>query len=113
MERRTKVTGRLGPTPRDAKTFLKSTVGELLEVGGPGFEWLDERVHDKAFSGRFRVLWVSVGAPNELVIRANTIQGESGYLHARFPVEGDMWLIDCDASGATGRRDDNLREVFT
>lgn len=112
MERRTSVTSRLGPTANDAKEFLKSVSGELLQVSGPGFEWLDERVHDKTFSGRFRVLWVSAGTVKELTIRAVTAQGETGYLHVRFPVEGEVWLIDNVPVAADGRRDDNLRGVF-
>ncbi len=83
-----------------------------MELSTKHAEWLDEQGYDKTFSGKFRVLWVSAGTSDELVIRANTIRGESGYLHARFPVKGDMWLI-CDASGATRRMDENLREVFT
>lgn len=111
MERRTKVTGRLGPTTRAAKAFLKSVAGELLEASGPGFEWLDERVHNKTFSGRFRVLWVSAGTPRMLVVRC-IAQGESGYLHVRFPVEGDMWLIGRVADAVGRRVNNNLREVF-
>ncbi len=112
MERRTRVTDRLGPTADDAKAFLKSVDG-LLEASGPGFEWLDERVRDRTFSGRFRVLWVSAGTPKELTVRASTVQGEAGYLHVRFPVEGEMWLIDQEPVPADNRRDDNLRGVFT
>lgn len=111
MERRTKVTGMLGPTAQDAKAFLKSVAGELLEVSGPGFKWLDERAH-RMFSGRLRVLWVSAGTPSELVVRASTAAGESGYLHVRFPVDGDMWLIACPPASRS-RTDDNLRGVFT
>lgn len=113
MERRTRVTGRLGPAAKDAKAFLKSVAGELLEASGPGFEWLDERVRDRTFSGRFRVLWVSAGTVRELAIRAVTAQGETGYLHMRFPVEGEMWLIDRTPRAGNSRRDDNLRGVFT
>lgn len=113
MERRTRVTGRLDPAAKDAKAFLKSVAGELLEASGPGFEWLDERVHDRTFSGRFRVLWVSAGTPKELAVRADTARGESGYLHVRFPVEGDVWLIDRAPRAAGDRRDSNLRGVFT
>lgn len=112
MERRTRVTGRLGPTPKDAKAFLKSVSGELLQASGPGFEWLDERVRDRTFSGRFRVLWVSAGTAKELAIRAETALGETGYLHVRFPVEGDVWLIGHVPAAADSRRDDNLRGVF-
>lgn len=113
MEHRTRVTDRLGPTERDARAFLKSVAGELLEVSGPGFEWLDERVHDRTFSGKFRVLWVTAGTRKALRIRAHTACGEAGYLHVRFPVEGDMWLIDYTPDVGDSRRDNNLREIFT
>jgi len=112
MERRINVTDRLGPTAKDAKAFLKSVSGETLEASGAGFEWLDERVRDRTFSGRFRVLWVSAGTQRELTVRARTVQGENGYLHVRFPVEGDIWLIDRGPFPVDSRRDDNLRGVF-
>ena len=114
MERRIKVTDRLGPTRPHAAAFLKSVAGELLEGSGSGFEWFDERVHDRTFSGKFRVLWVTAGTWKGLRIRAHTIQGEPGYLHIRFPVEGEVWLIDSDVPDTVdSRRDDNLREIFT
>jgi len=85
---------------------------KTLEASGAGFEWLDERVRDRTFSGRFRVLWVSAGTQRELTVRARTVQGENGYLHVRFPVEGDIWLIDRGPFPVDSRRDDNLRGVF-
>jgi len=102
----------LGAIAADAKAFLKSVSGKTLEVSGPGFEWRDEGVHDKTFSGRFRVLWVSAGMRNELKIRTITAQDETGYLYAKFPLEGDMWVIDRIPIPADKRVDDNLRSVF-
>jgi len=112
MERRTRVTNKLGSSSVDAKLFLKSVIGEILDVSGLGFEWLSERVHSTAFSGRLRVLWVSAGTSRELIIRATNIQGDVGYLHMRFPVEGDVYLIDRSPRAVDCRRDDNLRDVF-